>query len=170
MNSVFATLAVSGSMLCPTQAPLEMEFAPRSSRSYVWAAGAAAYPGSDLTQEFLERERSRSILLALIRRLADSGYAWSAERTASISRETAESADCLVRQLPAPFDVPRVAPDGEGGLILLWERDGNATRLLTVDGWTLHLVCAPGSAQARYFDAVPFSSQEVPAQIVAELR
>jgi hypothetical protein len=68
-----------------------------------------------------------------------------------------------LRALPAVKAFPRIAPDGEGGLLMVWESAGQPF-LLTISDLHLHGVKAPHTPDAEYIDDVPFD----PAQVIPD--
>jgi hypothetical protein len=65
-----------------------------------------------------------------------------------------------LRALPASKAFPKVSPDGEGGLMMVWEGAGNPF-LLTINDLHLHGVIAARTPHAEYIDGVPLDSAQV---------
>ena len=51
---------------------------------------------------------------------------------------------------------------------MAWE-DGEKTVLLTVDGWTLHLVRAPAEAVSDYLDDILFDGNDLREDILSSI-
>ena len=68
--------------------------------------------------------------------------------------------------LPASRALPKISPDGEGGLMMIWECNGNPL-LVTVDNRRLHAVTSATTPRAQYHDDVPFDDvSEIPQVIL----
>jgi hypothetical protein len=65
---------------------------------------------------------------------------------------TQQTAEKFFRTLPAGKAFPKVSPDGEGGLMLIWASPQSV--LITVDDLKLHMVVAAATAQAEYLNDI----------------
>src|SRR5262245_21323316 len=89
-------------------------------------------------------ERRRSELLSAIRYLARSPVTWSdREVPVPVDGVSAETALAFIRCMPADRALPKLAPDGEGGLMLVWDSQERKA-MITVDRAFLLLVSNPG--------------------------
>lgn len=79
------------------------------------------------------------------------------------------ASEAFVRVLPANKELPKICPDGEGGLMLVWQAPDNDdhTFMLTVHGMTLHGVTCAGTPNAECIDDIPFEpNQGIPQRIL----
>ncbi|NMV41824.1 hypothetical protein [Ralstonia insidiosa] len=116
--------------------------------------------------EFAKQSQEMSNLLVLIDQFASDGFSCVGERASTISKETAQSARSLFSSVLPAGRLPKIAPDGEGGLIALWDSTTSPI-VLVIDNWRLHLVKNAATPQAEYFDDLPFDGESVP-QVVSE--
>jgi hypothetical protein len=121
-----------------------------------------------VTKDVLSRKANRKALADLVSQIADEGLSWTACKPISISSQTKDGALSLLRGLPLNIKAPKISPDGDGGLMLVWD-DRHSPTLLVVDGWKLHLVKAATTPNAEYFDDVHFSEGSIPSEIVSAL-
>ena len=128
---------------------------------------AAVYPGRAVDDKTLTKERERAALGRLIERFRVEGFSWSGS-DGTINDATSEAARALLNALPVEVKLPRIAPDGEGNLLMLWQGAANAC-LIVVSGWKLHLVENPTTPQAKYLDDVAFDGEIVPTEILTSL-
>lgn len=111
------------------------------------ARDARALPGVPITDEVIESERQRRTLGVVLRRFAG-------ER--QITRATLRSALDFVGELPHAKVLPRVAPDGDGGVMLVWDTPGQGQTVITLADSMVYAVARAGTAHAHYFDDMPF--------------
>jgi hypothetical protein len=130
------------------------------------APDVAALPGRVITMNLLLREASRKSLESLIDHFFSQPLSWGIDEPTRMSEDTRLAASRFIELLPDELPLPQIAPDGEGGLALHWERQGHRHILGSVDGWTLHFVLDAGQAHARYFDNVAFSGDRIPELIL----
>lgn len=116
--------------------------------------------------EFAKQSQEMSKLLVLIDQFASDGFSCVGERASKISKETAQSARSLFSSVLPAGRLPKIAPDGEGGLIALWDSTTHPV-VLVIDNWRLHLVKNAATPEAEYFDDLPFDGESVP-QVVSE--
>jgi hypothetical protein len=93
---------------------------------------------------------------------------WSERDPVPLDRLSAETAMSFIRRLPADRAFPKVAPDGEGGLMLVWDGRERKT-LLTIDRVMLLLVSEPGRANSHHFRPLRFDGEALPAIILEHL-
>jgi hypothetical protein len=124
------------------------------------AVSAVVVPGEAATREALDREEMRQGLIALLRRFAAFGLSWYGGELAKITPTTEQVAEAFLRALPAAKAFPKIAPDGEGGLLMVWEVSGRSF-LLTINDLHLHGVIAPQTLDVEYIDDVPFDPAQV---------
>jgi len=99
-------------------------------------------------------------MIALLQRFARFGFSWRAGEPAKITPTTHQVSEAFLRALPAAKAFPKIAPDGEGGLLMIWERSGKRF-LLTINDLRLHGVIAVGAPDAEYIDGMPLDLVQV---------
>jgi hypothetical protein len=95
---------------------------------------------------------------------------WAIREAAQVTWETQLATLRFIDLLPDDVKLPRVAPDGEGGITLHWETEDYRYHLGGVGDWQLHFVFNAGQAHARYVDDVTFNGDEIPDQILQFLK
>lgn len=118
-------------------------------------------PGAALTTETMRRQADGAFLIQLIGQLARDGISWSAEDAVKISTGTAESALMFFQRLPTTVTVPKISPDGEGGLMAVWEKDSGTT-LVIIDNYNIHLATGATTPDAKYFPELVFDGEQIP--------
>jgi hypothetical protein len=131
-------------------------------------ANAAVFPGEAASTETIDREKTRDALVDLVQKFAIQGLSWTAGRAVTISPDTATAAAAFFRALPAGKTMPRISPNGEGGLSMVWE-DGGDLVIAVLDGWLFHLVVAATTPCATYHDNLPFNGQNIPQAILESI-
>lgn len=116
----------------------------------------------------LKYEKRKSRLIEIVQSMRHSAPNWSglAMRIDPIS---AESAEAFIRCLPGKAVLPRVAPDGEGDVMFVWEKAGEQPCVVTVEKRSLHLACKLGSPQAERIDAQKFLGLTIPPAIAERI-
>ncbi len=113
-------------------------------------------------------ERRRAELLALLRHLIRNPISWSERDPVPIGSVSAETALEFIRRLPSDRAFPRVAPDGDGSIALLWDVGHNRV-LLAIDRTTLILVRDPGGPNSFHFSPMHFDGETIPPIILNDL-
>jgi hypothetical protein len=129
------------------------------------STSTAVVPGEAATPQALKHEEERQALVALLARLSVSGLSWTADRSATITAASRQTAQAILRALPAGKALPKISPDAEGGLMMVWNGPGDPF-LLTVDNLRLHAVLAATTPRAVYLDDIPFWGQELTQQLL----
>ena len=80
---------------------------------------------------------------------------------------TATFAVRVIWQLPDNIRLPKIAPDSEGGLLMVWE--GQKTILATVDRDVVHVVIDPGTLNAVHFDGLKLTGRALPPELLGAL-
>jgi hypothetical protein len=107
----------------------------------------------------------RAGLDRIVRSIKDLGARDSAEDREEgnyISTSTLSNAIAFVSKLPGSANLPKFAPDGEGGLVLSWKGDAS-TCLVVIGERYLHIVLNAGTDEAIYLDDVPYVGGPPPA-------
>lgn len=113
-------------------------------------------------------ERQRKSLMATVGLLARRSATWSDREPVPVDRVSAETAFAFIRELPVDRAFPKVAPDGEGGIVLVWNQPDNRV-LITVDEAKLLLVRDPGGPGSYHFSPLRFDGETIPPMIVDQL-
>ncbi len=134
--------------------------------SYDWQS-SAVFSRSFESSYFLTRKKDKQMLFDLVQRLSVRDTPWSDEQPEKITSETCKAAVSFLNQLPLEIELPKISPDGEGSLVMLWETD-NSRVLLTIEDWRIHMVKGATTPQAEYDDNLPFAD-EIPAKVFQAL-
>jgi hypothetical protein len=113
-----------------------------------------------------EKARRRGELESVIRRLVMVPF--GNPESGKISPEVAITAHELLALLPDQTPLPRVGPDHERGLLLAWENT-SPELIATLREHSLHFVVNPGTPDALYFDDLPFTGDQLPAELLKYL-
>lgn len=122
-------------------------------------------PGKVATEDAIAEEKLRASIVELINHFFTEGHSRQAGRVSKISPDTRNSAIALFSSLPPGLVPPKLSPDGDGGLMMVWESDA-ASALAVLDGWTIHVVKSPATAQAEYFDDIPYDRESIPPYLL----
>ena len=110
----------------------------------------------------IDHARMRARLVHLLRRFATEGFTLSPyDEPIRITEASRRAAGRFLSLLPNDCRLPRVSPDGEGGVVLAWDQNERAL-LVSLQGWTLHFVNAPARSAADYLDDVAFGGETIP--------
>ena len=110
------------------------------------------------------RQREKRVLLGII---AKSVGPYSIFLPNKIDTLTAAYATLVIVQLPENLSLPKIAPDSDGGLLMVWE--GRMTVLVTIEGQLIHMVIDPGSKHSQHFDSVALTGRALPPEFLAAL-
>lgn len=124
-------------------------------------------PGEIIDATLIEREQTKAALVDLVRRMGAERLSWSGEAV-GISWETVAAAEAFIRDLPLCVKSPKISPDGEGGLMVVWD-EPPAPTLVIIDGWRLHLVKAATTPNAEYHDDIGFTEGSIPSVVLDAL-
>jgi hypothetical protein len=100
-------------------------------------------------------------ILDLLERMKAAAPNWSDLEIAA-SPEAADTAKRLVRNLLSNRELPKVAAEADGDVILVWED----CCVVTVQNQLLHMVERPGTPHAEYEDDVSFVGKHIPPSIL----
>lgn len=129
---------------------------PRTSSSYT-GLGIAT----------VERERVKRRLINVIYRFKSDEFSYGTEARGIWETSSAEAASALIATLPPYCSLPRIAPDGEGGVILAWEVGRNQLIMLVYD-WSLYCVINPGP-HAQHLPTYRFDGEAIPREVLAHI-
>jgi hypothetical protein len=132
------------------------------------SSNTAVWPGEAATPEVIAQEKKRNRLMELAKHFAKEGTSLFAGRKSTISQDTANAAIALLQSMTDASKLPLISPDGEEGLMMLWE-DPDAPLLVTLQGWQLHVVINATTPQAEYHDALPYDGERVPQVLLSAI-
>jgi hypothetical protein len=112
-------------------------------------------------------ERRRAALIAAIKHLVASPITWTEDEPTPIDGVSAETALAFIHKLPPDRAFPKIAPDGEGGIMLVWDQVTKA--LITIDRGILLLVTNPGQPNSHHFRPLRFDGEMIPSIILESL-
>ncbi|MDR6482870.1 hypothetical protein [Paraburkholderia terricola] len=124
----------------------------------------AVLPGHAVTEEALSSVRNKAQLIELIERFKAEGFA-RGDEDLKITEATAQASSRLFEMLPLAAPLPKIAPDGEGGLTAIWTQTADAV-VLVVAGWHVSMVVAAATPRAEYFDDLPFDGAHLPQALI----
>jgi hypothetical protein len=112
----------------------------------------------------LEHENRRVRLQKVVEAMQRTSAPWDPEVMA-VSADSATTANRFLRALPIDCELPKVAPDGEGDILLVWEPPaGNC--IVIVEGDNLHMVDQPGTRSATHVHNQKFLGDWIPVSIL----
>lgn len=129
---------------------------------------SAVLPGMLPTIEIINARRKKERLKHVIEKFASAEFGLFFDESMRIGKNVLNSALALVDLLPNEKSLPKVAPDGEGGVLLAWQTT-HGEHICIVDAEKIHLVIKAGSEDAEYLDDIPFKGKELPGAIVQML-
>jgi len=86
----------------------------------------------------------------------------------SITFETFQSSVRFFDAFPPGRVWPKIAPDDEGTLILVWE-ECDEPLTVTIDGMWIHAVISATKPYAQYIEDLPFLGLEIPTEILSAI-
>lgn len=125
-------------------------------------------PGEVVSEAAIERKKRMATAVSLLGDFALNGYSWNGEDLFKITPATAVAAEALLARLEPNFGLPKIAPNSEGNLVMLWNKAVDPV-LVVVDDWKLHLVKSATTPRATYRDNIPFDGEDVPKEVVSAL-
>lgn len=116
------------------------------------------------TNHYSEFEQNRRSLSQLISHL-NSNPIFIDEVTSRVSARNIDDALRFVSYLPANKILPKVAPDGEGGVVFAWEGLESDT-LVVIEKGFISAVIRATRPDAEYFHNIPFDCDQIPSEIL----
>jgi hypothetical protein len=142
--------------------PIKLSNPPEVTRgSGVISDDIAVHPEDEIAFELISRKNAKLVLLDLIRRFSSDAFVPAQGTAAAITKETAAAAHAMFDMILPAAKVPQISPDGEGGLLAVWD-DQETPVMLVVDNWVLHLIVAAATPRAQYFEDLPFDGERLP--------
>lgn len=109
-------------------------------------------------------EKRRDRLIAALKSMEQSSPNWYGG-VANVRPESAATASKFLNCLPFGTVLPKVADDGEGDVMFVWDDPQNSC-VVTVEPRTLHLVSKPGRPDVQQVDAQQFLGVRLPPTIL----
>lgn len=128
-----------------------------------WRDGSGASITASQYDPVVERQRAE--LLSLIRRLMRNPISWSEREPVPMERVSAETALALIQCLPTDRAFPKVAPDGDGSVALVWDNRPDRV-MIAIDRTMLLLVRDPGGPNSSHFSPMRFDGETIPAIVL----
>lgn len=126
-----------------------------------------SYAELDTSKQRTDRDAKVAKLLNAIEQMRSDAPTWDARPT-SITRTSADAARLFLACLPENRDLPKVAADGEGDVMFVWDGQQRSC-IVTVEDTRLHLVADPGKPTARHIDASSFYGAHVPVALLEHI-
>ncbi len=111
----------------------------------------------------------RSTLKELITALTKEPFSWSPDDGELVRLESSRTAQGFLEVLPTDRELPRVAPDGDGGLYMAWENPGQPTVVVGIVDNEVYGVVAPGTPESRHIPEEEFDGENVPPEILTAI-
>ena len=109
-----------------------------------------------------EYDDRRERLIDLLDRMKTYAPNWSGDDEMAVSADAANTAKALLNLLKPDRELPKVAADGDGDVLLVWDDQC----IVTVQDRMLHMVEWPGTPHAEYVDAQPFFGRYLPVSVL----
>jgi hypothetical protein len=135
------------------------------SRASGTAGNVATKSEKSPEQDAFEKHRAR--LIAAVASMKETAPNWYSAN-AKVSEGSASTAEKFLRCLPFGSALPKVAADGEGDIMFVWEGP-SVNCIVTVEPKTLHLVSNPGSKGVQQIDAQKFLGVQIPPTILRHI-
>jgi hypothetical protein len=126
------------------------------------------YIDQDTSAETLAVQNRKAQLLAIISEYLGGAPAWDGGDAIAVSPGAVQTARRFISALPENRALPRVAPDGEGDVLLVWPPD-QGDCIVTVEPAHVHLVTNATTRASRHVDAVPFNGERIPFELLRYL-
>jgi len=124
-----------------------------------------AMPGEAMTVQAIKKRDDRQNYISLIGHMARHGVSWDPDYTGTISFDTAQAATALFDKFDSGTVLPKISPNGEGGLMMVWGQPENQV-LAVIDNWRIHLVTQATTPNAKYSDDLAFDGEVVPTVVL----
>ncbi len=106
-------------------------------------------------------------LKALVERFEREPFSRGLDDGERVSVETSRHARRFLEALPFDRQLPKIAPDGDGGLYMAWERKDEPTVVVGVTEDVLYAVVGPGTPESRHVPEVKFDGTSIPSAILS---
>lgn len=116
----------------------------------------------------LEIEAKRWRMLSVLHRFETIGLSFGVGEEVKSDPVSVEASIAFLKALPDQYRLPKIAPDGEGGVTMRWSLD-HFDVIVSVDGWSLYTTVAPSSDNPEYLDVFNFDGSAVPKEILKHI-
>jgi hypothetical protein len=121
-----------------------------------------------VTRDVVERNKRFRAALSLISDFENAGYPTD-NGARKLTPQVARTARELLQSLGAAAELPKMAPDEDGSLVMVWEHK-DAPVLVVVEDGRIHLSEKATTAKATYHSDLPFDGFNVPTELLKALR
>jgi hypothetical protein len=123
-------------------------------------------PGHDsYSPNVVEIDRNKRNLNRILERCLTDNSPFS---THKFTAKTILYAQTLIKSLPENATLPKLASDGEGGLVMIWK--GNSVLLVTVDEEYIHIVPNAGTRHATFLAPMALDGDSLPRELSEAIR
>lgn len=126
---------------------------------------AVAYAGEDSAPRWFEHQSRRTALLELLESFRQHAPTWDATET-FVTDGSLMTARIFIQALPENRQLPQVAPDGEGDILLRWPPE-RGDLIVTIEHGLFHVVVNVSTDRSQHIDAVPLLTDRIPPAILA---
>jgi hypothetical protein len=112
-------------------------------------------------------ENRKARLISAVIAMKRSAPNWYGSLT-TVSDLSAQNAENFLRCLPGNAVLPRVAPDGEGDIMFVWDGPDQSC-IVTVEKRALHLVSHLGTQEVKQIDEQRFLGVRIPPAILEHI-
>lgn len=130
-------------------------------RKHLWPKSNATVdvsvvPGERATVDVIQNAALRKRLIELIRRFQNED---------ALSVSSSDAAEVFIEALPRNAPLPKISPDADGALLMVWVRDNDKT-LVAIENWAIHAVAHAGTPLAEYYEDIEFEGGNIPQDIL----
>jgi hypothetical protein len=126
-------------------------------------------PGQLISISHLGQRSKKRAMIELIWKMFRHGAPLHVDSSGKITPDSALAASLFIAHLTDEVPLPKIAADGEGGLMMMWEHRSDPL-LVTIDNWRVHIVVSATTPRAQYHDDIPFDGSALPAEFLASMR
>lgn len=112
-------------------------------------------------------ERSRQALRQLLSLFVTEGLSFDDGPNYKANPRSASAAAAFVRQLPSVYRLPKIIPDDDGDIVMVWE--GDQTVLVTAEGWRIHTVIDPATERSTHLPVLMFDGELLPEALLERI-
>jgi hypothetical protein len=113
-------------------------------------------------------EKRKARLISAVSAMREASPNWQGTQT-RVNESSAQSAKKFLECLPGNAILPRLAPDGEGDIMFVWETPGQRNCVVTVEKRSLHVACGIGTPEVEQVDAQRFLGVRIPRSILKHI-
>lgn len=148
--------------------PKEIREQSAATRPVTATVGATITVNKETVTTFrLEHERAKDALKYLLESEDFQSFSYYTGRGPETNMLSRHFAIQLIARLADDKLLPKISPDGEGDIIMVWGEPPQF--VLTIEQASLHGVVNPGSRRSKHIAPVEFDGREVPSEIIAQI-